>query len=100
MHQSHREIQIVWDGNDSLPLRDHMSEEDGGLITKAIQTVKPEVTLEVGFGCGISTLWWQMVPNASTSSSTQIKELYFVISDYRICARRIRAPNRIIRDVI
>jgi predicted O-methyltransferase YrrM len=60
MHQILREIldtQIVWDRDDSLPLHDNISEEDGGLITKAIQSVKPKTTLEVGFGCGISTLF-------------------------------------------
>jgi predicted O-methyltransferase YrrM len=48
---------IVWDGNNSLPLHDNMSEEDCGLITQAIRTVKPQVSLEIGFGCGISTLF-------------------------------------------
>jgi len=60
MHQVLREIldtQTVWDGNESIPLYDNMSEEGGGLITKAIEMVKPQVTLEVGFGCGVSTLF-------------------------------------------
>jgi len=48
---------IVWDGNDSVPLHDNMAEEDCALITEAIKTVKPRVSLEVGFGCGISTLF-------------------------------------------
>jgi len=75
MHQILREIldtQIVWDGNDSLPLHDHMTEEDGGLITKAIQTVKPQVTLEVGFGCGISTLF---VCDALVANGTECKHI-------------------------
>jgi hypothetical protein len=60
MNQTLREILdtgIVWDGSDSLPLHDNMSEEDCGLITEAIKTVKPQVSLEIGFGCGISTLF-------------------------------------------
>src|SRR5262252_657843 len=48
---------IVRDGNDSVPLHDNMAEEDCALITEAIKTVKPRVSLEVGFGCGISTLF-------------------------------------------
>jgi len=60
MNQTLREILdtgIVWDGGDSLPLHDNMSEEDCRLITEAIKTVKPQVSLEIGFGCGISTLF-------------------------------------------
>ncbi|MFL6351367.1 MAG: class I SAM-dependent methyltransferase, partial [Bryobacteraceae bacterium] len=60
MNQTLREILdtgVVWDGSDSLPLHDNMSEEDCGLITEAIKTVKPQVSLEIGFGCGISTLF-------------------------------------------
>jgi predicted O-methyltransferase YrrM len=60
MHQILREIldtQTVWDGSTSLPLYDNMSAEDCRLITAAIKTVKPKVSLEVGFGCGISTLF-------------------------------------------
>jgi predicted O-methyltransferase YrrM len=60
MHQILKEIldtQTVWDGTNSLPLHDNMTEEDCGLITEAINTVKPRVSLEVGFGCGISTLF-------------------------------------------
>jgi len=34
-----------------------MGEEGGELITKAIYAIKPKITLEVGFGCGISTLF-------------------------------------------
>ncbi len=60
MNQVLREIldtQVVSDGNISVPLHDNMSEEDCELITEAIKTVKPQVSLEVGFGCGISTLF-------------------------------------------
>lgn len=60
MHRILREILdtgIVWDGNNSCPLRDNMSKQDCELITEAIKTVKPQVSLEVGFGHGISTLF-------------------------------------------
>jgi predicted O-methyltransferase YrrM len=60
MNQILREILntgIVRDGENSVPLHDNMTEEDCGLITEAIQTVKPRVSLEIGFGCGISTLF-------------------------------------------
>jgi len=60
MHQILREILdtgTVWDGSDSLPLYDNMTEEDCRLITEAIKTAKPQVSLEVGCGCGVSTLF-------------------------------------------
>ena len=96
MHQVLREIldtQTVWDGNESIPLYDNMSEEGGGLITKAIEMVKPQVTLEVGSAVAFrpfsfAMLWWRRASNANTSSSTQIKNLYSVISGCKIYSAR------------
>jgi predicted O-methyltransferase YrrM len=81
MHQVLREIldsRIVYDGNTPLPLHDNMAEEDCGLITTAIQTVRPQLSIEVGFGCGISTLF---VCDALTANGTKSKHI--VIDPYQ-----------------
>src|SRR5260370_20508742 len=81
MHRVPREIfdtGIVWDGNDSVPLHDNMAEEDCALITEAIKTVKPRVSLEVGFACGISTLF---VCDALVANGNECKHI--VIDPYQ-----------------
>jgi hypothetical protein len=66
-----------------------MSEEEGGLITRAIQTVKPEVTLEVGFSCGILTLF---VCDALVANVTECKHI--VLDPYqRTISRNIGLQN-------
>jgi predicted O-methyltransferase YrrM len=75
MHQILREIldsQIVYDGDRPLPLHDNMAEEDCELITAAIQTSKPRISLEVGFGCGVSTLF---VCDALAANGTESKHI-------------------------
>jgi predicted O-methyltransferase YrrM len=47
----------VTDGTESLPLHSAMSEEEGEVISKVFTAVKPDVSLEVGFAYGISTLY-------------------------------------------
>ena len=75
MHRVLREIldsQIVYDGDSPLPLHDVMAEEDCRLITEAIRTVKPQTSLEVGFGCGVSTLF---VCDALTENGNSSKHI-------------------------
>jgi predicted O-methyltransferase YrrM len=75
MHQVLREIldsQIVYDGDSPLPLHDNMAEEDCRLITGAIRAVRPRTSLEVGFGCGVSTLF---VCDALTQNGTPSKHI-------------------------
>jgi hypothetical protein len=47
----------VTDGTEILPLHSAMTVEEGGVIAKVFTTVKPDVSIEVGFAYGISTLF-------------------------------------------
>ena len=48
---------LVNDGNTQLPLHSNMSREEGVLIAQVFKTVKPDVSLEIGFAYGVSTLF-------------------------------------------
>jgi predicted O-methyltransferase YrrM len=75
MNEVLREILVsrtVWDGDNRMPLYDDMDEQDCRLITEAILTVKPQITLEVGFACGISTLF---VCDAITTNNNTCKHI-------------------------
>jgi predicted O-methyltransferase YrrM len=48
---------LVDDGNTPLPLHSNMSREEGVLIDQVFRTVKPDVSLEIGFAYGVSTLF-------------------------------------------
>jgi predicted O-methyltransferase YrrM len=47
----------VTDGTHILPLHSAISEEEGEVISKVFTMVKPDMSLEVGFAYGISTLY-------------------------------------------
>ena len=51
------ETNTVDDGDAQLPLQSHMDREEGVLIDRVFRTVKPDISLEVGFAYGISTLF-------------------------------------------
>jgi predicted O-methyltransferase YrrM len=48
---------LVDDGNAQIPLHSHMSREEGELIDQVFRTVKPTVSIEIGFAYGVSTLF-------------------------------------------
>jgi predicted O-methyltransferase YrrM len=49
--------QVKTPGGSSLPLDYHISADEGAAIQRLIRTLKPRVTLEIGFAYGISTLY-------------------------------------------
>jgi predicted O-methyltransferase YrrM len=51
------QTKLVDNGHTQLPLHSHMDVEEGGLIDQVFRTVKPDMSLEVGFAYGISTLF-------------------------------------------
>jgi predicted O-methyltransferase YrrM len=52
------ESKIVTDGRDTYPLHSNMKPEEGALIQRVIETVRPSTTLEVGMAYGVSTLYF------------------------------------------
>jgi predicted O-methyltransferase YrrM len=48
---------FVDDGTTQLPLHSNMSREEGALIEKVFKTVGPDISLEIGFAYGVSTLF-------------------------------------------
>jgi predicted O-methyltransferase YrrM len=48
---------LVNDGNAQLALHSNMNREQGILIDRVFRTVKPDLSLEIGFAYGISTLF-------------------------------------------
>jgi len=51
------ESKIVTDGRETYPLHSNMKPEEGALIQRVIDTVRPSTTLEVGMAYGVSTLY-------------------------------------------
>lgn len=47
----------VSDGNETLPLTSFMDEKEGDLLARVVASVKPAISLEVGFAYGVSTLF-------------------------------------------
>lgn len=60
----------VTDGIEEFPLDSNMDAEEGALITAAFRTAQPNVSLEVGFAYGISTLFACDALKASGKAAT------------------------------
>src|SRR6476646_8308458 len=51
------ETNTVDDGEARLPLHSHMDREEGVLIDRVFRTVNPDISIEIGFAYGVSTLF-------------------------------------------
>lgn len=43
-------------GGNTLPLKDHVAKEEAELLYRAVKKLKPKVSIEVGFGLGVSSV--------------------------------------------